>query len=323
MARNHFPFPEGSSPQPFKLSLDDSFLEMTLRKVKDYRPSLSLSEEWTMEGPPTKTITDIAEYWATKYDWKSVEKSINGKFNHYATTVTTSGAYTAPIPLHFIHEKSSNAKAVPLLLLHGWPSTSLEWSKVIHPLSKKYHIVAPDLPGFGFSPAPTQPGMGPPEMGRAFHALMQQLGYEKYGIVTTDLGWLVGMWMTSEFESSILGHMSDFFLGQATPDDIERLQAGKATEEEAKYMAAGKAWFESHWAYATTHSQKPLALSLALGDSPVGFVGWYMDVNHATSDGYQYSNDELITDAMMLWIPGVYAGIRAYMEFFKVSYQEP
>lgn len=329
-----FPFPEDASspPRPFELSLDAGFLDMTLRKVRDYRPTQSLSDEWTMEGPPTATMTRLAAYWADEYDWRSVEKSINERFAHYAVTVQPpeSSSYKAPIPLHFIHEKcksspsssSSSSGTIPLLLLHGWPSTSLEWSKVIGPLAEKFHVVAPDLPGFGFSPAPARPGMGPLEMGRAFHALMtEHLGYERYGVVSTDLGWLVGMWMAAEYgpAGAIVGHMSDFFLGQPTPEDAARLEAGEASEEEKRHVAATKAWFDSHWAYATTHGQKPLALSLALGDSPVGFLGWYMDVNHATSDGHVYADEELVTDAMMLWIPGPYAGIRTYREFFQVN----
>ena len=316
----NFPFPyNAKSPVPFELKLDQSFIDTTSRKVRDYRPTVGLSEEWNNEGPPLRNISKVADYWANTYDWRQVEERINGDFDHYATTVPGNGNYPKPIPLHFVHQRSSDNNAIPLLLIHGWPSTFLEWSSVIKPLAESYHIVAPDLPGFGFSPSPKQSGMGPREFGRALDALMHQLGYDKYGIVTTDLGWFTGMWMAQDVRDSIIGHMTDFFMAEPNADDLSRLQAGTASEDEVNYAASTKAWFDSHWAYATTHGQKPLALGAALADSPVGFLGWYWDVNQATSDGYEYSPEQLVTDAMMLYIPGPYANMRAYHEVFKVS----
>jgi hypothetical protein len=147
---------------------------------------------------------------------------------------------------------------------------------------------------------------------------MHQLGYEKYGIVTTDLGWFVGRWMVQDVRKSIIGHMTDFFMVPASDSDRARVASGEATSEEAAYITSSDNWFTSHWAYATTHGQKPLALSQALADSPVGFLGWSWDINYATSDGYAYSFEHLIRDALMLWIPGPYANIRAYLEVFKV-----
>lgn len=319
----HFPFPEGSYPQPFQLNLDESFVEKTLRKVKDYRPTNGLSTEWDMEGPPKETIENVAKYWSTEYDWRAVEKNINTDFHHFATTVSGHGNYTQSIPLHFIHHTSDSDDAIPLLLLHGWPSSFLEWSKVIEPLTQhtgqSFHIVAPDLPGFGLSPAPRQPDLGPREMAKAFDELMHQLGYEKYGIVTTDLGWFVGMWMVNEVEDNIIGHMTDFFLTPPTDSDRARIQSGQASSEETSYITALDNWFTSHWAYATAHGQKPLALGQALGDTPVGLLGWLWDVAHAVGDGYNFGYEQLITDTMMLWIPGPYANMRAYLEIFKVS----
>ena len=198
------------SPKSFKLSLDQSFVDMTRKKVLDFRATQSFSEEWTREGPPTEKIRAIQDYWINSYDWKTVENDINDRFHHFTTTVPGSGNYTASLDIHFLHERSPDSRAIPLLLIHGWPSSSLEWSKVIKPLQESYHVVTPDLPGFGFSAAPTGPGLGPREISQALHALMQQLGYERYGIVTTDLGWFTGMWMVADVEDSIIGHWSDF-----------------------------------------------------------------------------------------------------------------
>ncbi|KXH66393.1 hypothetical protein CSAL01_10008 [Colletotrichum salicis] len=204
--RLNFNFPSNSEPQRFTIKVDESFLNNTIHKVRSYRPTHGLSSTWDIEGPPAKSLTDVAEYWGTQYDWNNVQKKMNDDFDHYATTVS-----------------GGDTNATPLLLLHGWPSTNLEWSKVIKPLSENseqpFHIVAPDLPGFGFSPEPQHPGLGLREMGSAFDALMHQLGYEKYGIATTNLGWVTGRWMTIDVRDSILGHMCDFFLAEATTED--------------------------------------------------------------------------------------------------------
>ncbi|KAG7053015.1 epoxide hydrolase [Colletotrichum scovillei] len=315
----NFDFPSNPKVERFVVHVHDSFLYDTLQKVRSYRPTHGLSSDWDIEGPPAGNLTGVAEYWVNEYDWKNVEKRLNENFDHYVTTVPGGENYPYPIPLHFIHHVSANASATPLLLLHGWPSTNLEWSKVINPLSgnseQPFHIVAPDLPGFGFSPEPEHPGLGLREMGLAFDTLMHQLGYEKYGIVTTDLGWVTGMWMTIDVRDSILGQMCDFFIAEPTTEDRARLEQNQTTGEETLYMKSIDKWFSSHWAYSVVHSQKPLTISQALADSPVGLLGWFWDVNYATSNGYPYTEEELITDAMMMYIPGPYAGIRAYLGF--------
>ena len=329
ISSNHnleFKFPAGPYPAKFELNLDSAFVEQTNSKVSLFRPTNDFGDEWTIEGPPSLKLKEAADYWKNKYDWTTRLSKINDDFNHFATVVPATGNYTEEIPLHFIHHPSKDKNAMPLLLLHGWPSSHLEWSDVIEPLVKgnvknkqTFHVVAPDLPGFGWSPAPLKPGMGPRELSVAFNSLMQQLGYKKYGIATTDLGWFTGMWMVNEAEDHILGHFTDFWVSPANAADRARVASDEASEEEKNYVAASDAWFGGpHWLYATAQAQKPLALAQGLGDSPVGLLGWHWDVSRVTSGDFEYSFERLITDTMMLWIPGAYAGFRAYTEFFKV-----
>ena len=178
------------------------------------------------DGPPTDLINDYARYWKSDYDWFSTQSRLNNNYSHYATIVPGSKNYTHPIHLHFIHEVSEASNAIPLVLIHGWPSTFLEWQHVIHPLAHpsnssdpSFHVVAVDLPGYGFSPAPEFTGLGPREMGDAVDTLMQQLGYAQYGIQTTDLGWWVGMWMMQDHADSLIGHGTDFWF-QAPNDTV-------------------------------------------------------------------------------------------------------
>ncbi|RKL39435.1 hypothetical protein BFJ72_g6909 [Fusarium proliferatum] len=319
-----FSFPGGlSSPQPFEISVNSDFISQTQAKVEAWRPPKGLWSDWTNEGPPVEQLKDIAEYWKNEYDWSSVQTRMNQEANHYATTIKREGDDNGTVSLHFVHERSRDPNAIPLLLLHGWPSTHLEWSKVIKPLVNNaktpFHIVAPDLPGFGFSPAPTQPIHDSHENGKIMDNLMKQLGYSKYGIVSTDLGWVIAMSMVEDVPSSVIGHMTDFFLAIPNSDDLARKAQNETTEEENVYLEASNEWFASHFAYSEVHTQKPLALSLAFTDSPVGFLGWIWDLIHTVSDGYKYSYQELITDVMMLYIPGPYRNIRLYLEALKLD----
>lgn len=318
----NFSFPDTTSPQQFTVHVDQEFVDYAIRKVRDYRPSPVFSESWTVQGPPSGVVTDLASYWANSYDWRTVEKRLNEEFKHYATTVPGNGDYRTAIPLHFVHERSNDSAATPLLLIHGWASTHLEWSRVIKPLSqggdKSFHVVAVDLPGFGFSPAATGPGLRTRELGRAFNALMNQLGYERYGIVTTDIGWLVGMWMAEDVHDNIIGHFTDFFLVPPSQTDFARQAANETTDEENQFMVTAGEWFAKHASYAAMMNQKPAAISLAFTDSPVGFAGWLWDLRYGSSDGYHYDHEELITDTMLQWIQPPYSAIRMYSDMNQV-----
>lgn len=324
----NFPFPSSTEPEPFKIAVESKFVEETLQKVSLYRRSRDLDDatpsDWS-DGPPRQNMTSLAAYWRESYSWRNTEQEINTNFSHYAITIPGSSGYDHPVPLHFVHERSEDSDAIPLLLIHGWPSSHLEWSKIIKPLTApgnwshpRFHIVAPDMPGFGFSPAPTHAGFGPREMGMAFHQLMQELGYENYGLYSTDLGWFTGMWMAADAGDNIVGHMSDFFVVSPTPSDLDRDARNETTSVESKYIASFQAWFNGHAGYSVIQSQAPLTIAQALSDTPVGFAGWIWHLMHTVSDGYQYSFDELITSTLMLWIQGTYGNLRAYKEFQTV-----
>ncbi|KAJ4252881.1 hypothetical protein NW762_010787 [Fusarium torreyae] len=314
-----FTFPTSKSPERFTIKVDQDLLDFAKERARTYRSTPGISSEWSLEGPPQDQMSALAKHWAKEYDWSAVQDKINRDFEHYATTVPGIGDYKPDIPLHFIHRRSPDEKAIPLLLLHGWPSSNLLWENIIEPLSDAFHIVAPDLPGYGFSPAPAAAGLDPKVMGKAFDAVMKQLGYDKYGLVSTDLGAIVALHMTQALGDSIIGHFTDFLLLNPTPDDQERMAKNETTEEENEYIKAMNTWNTQHFAYAPMHATKPLLLSHSFADSPVGHAGWVWDLMHTASDGYEYSFDDIITKSLALWIQEPYAGLRAYTETLKAG----
>jgi pimeloyl-ACP methyl ester carboxylesterase len=319
-----FAFPQGlSGPQPFEIKVNADFIQQTQAKVNASVLPEDYTDIVTNEGIPVVQVSEVVDYWKTDYDWSTIEAQMNGDFHHFVTSINGTDSYPAEVPLHFVHERSQYADAIPLLLLHGWPSTHLEWSNVIGPLTQNatvpFHVVAPDLPGFGFSPAPERTGFSPIEAGEIMDALMKQLGYAEYGIASTDLGWEAAMWQSRNNAANVIGHFTDFFLLGPSSLDMERYQQNQTDPEETAFIESFTSWATLHTSYSAVQSQKPLAVSYAFGDSPVGYMAWIWDLVNTISDGYVYEPSELITNTLMLLFPGAYSNIRWYLEFFKVS----
>lgn len=326
----NFPFPYNTtSPVPFSISVDPGFVVETVNKASQYRPSVDLLDDsnanW-IQGPPRANMTALADYWTNEYDWFKHQEQINAKFEHFAMTVPETPGWPHEVPLHYIHERSENDDALPLLLLHGWPSTSWEWEKVIHPLVSPqdpdfpgHHVVAPDLPGFGFSPAPQYAGFDPITIAGVMDTFMAELGYDRYGVVSTDLGWWIAMFMADVVpEGRMAGHFCDFFLVQSNATDLERYSNNQTTPEETRQIESSNAWYSKHTGYQHVQTQQPLAVGQAFSDSPVGFGGWIWHIMMSVSDSYPYTWDEIVTTSFVVFIQGTWGNLRYYTEFFKV-----
>lgn len=318
----NFAYNASSTPQPFTIDVDPEFIAATELKVSLYRPSRPITQpDWT-DGPPTHNVSAVQQYWLQNYSWFDVQASINSKYSQYTTTVNSGVNFTEPVQLHFAHQKSNRSDAIPLLMLHGWPSSFLEWDSVVDGLASppnaslpSFNVVAVDLPGFGFSPAPTVPGFGSREMGQAFDNLMKQLGYDKYAIYTTDLGSFVARWMTVDAADSVVSRLTDFYFIAPNATDLQRYAANETTPEENTFMSQYISFNTDDFGYYAEQSTRPLALTESLTDSPVGFLAWMWQLRHVVSGEYDYTASELITDALMLFIPGVYGNVRSYKEF--------
>jgi pimeloyl-ACP methyl ester carboxylesterase len=324
-----FPMDERNAayqPRPYTVSVDPVLIEDTRMKASNFRTSNDNNAPAWFDGPPASDINSFATYWADEYDWSAVQDEINANFSHFYTTVPPPGnGYNETVDLHFIHQRSERKDAIPILFLHGWPSTSLEWQKIIPGLVKPdndsqpaFHVVAPDIPGFGFSPAFTGSRVGVDRKTYAsmFASLMQQLGYDRYILYSTDLGTIISMSLIVDYKEHIINHVSDFYLVFPTADDLTRLAANETTPEETAYIESSNAFFGPHSAYSALHSTYPLSIAYALNDSPIGYLAWFYQLVRTASDK-PYSAQEVITETLLLYIPGVYNNIRSYKELFS------
>jgi pimeloyl-ACP methyl ester carboxylesterase len=261
----------------------------------------------------------LAEHWLSRFDWRGVERQLN--------TLPQFKAEVDGLSIHFIHVRSGDARAAPLILTHGWPGSFAEMVKVAPLLSHPSHhesshvpfdLVIPSLPGFGFSAAPDQPGTNTRAIASLWHKLMQGLGYDKYFAQGGDIGAGVSTWLARLFPDAVLGIHLNFIPGSYQPYIGEG--AAPLSAEENRWLAARAKWIEEEGAYAHLQGTKPQTLTYGLMDSPVALAAWMVEKFRAWSDcGGDvlecFTLDELLTNICIYWFSrNVGATLRIYKE---------
>ncbi|RVX67737.1 hypothetical protein B0A52_07860 [Exophiala mesophila] len=307
---------------PFNIEVDQDFLDNTRLKASLTRFVDDLEEQEAFtDGPPRQTAEKVADYWANKYDWRAIEADINSKLKQYTTLVETpTTKFTGPIPLHFVHHRSPREDAIPLIFVHGWPGSFLEVDNIIEPLTNPpdasmpaFHVVAPSIPGYGFSPSPRKPGFGYRQSGAAFHALMQKLGYKKYVFQGGDAGDLINRYMAVDFPESVVSGHSNFWVIPPNEDDLDKYRRNESSPDEKYLIELYGGFTTKHWAYGQIHQTRPLKLAGAMTDSPVGLAMWIYDsVVSGVPDPSIWTPELIITWTMMHWINGPYAAFSLY-----------
>jgi pimeloyl-ACP methyl ester carboxylesterase len=327
----------GPEVLPFRISVDEQFLNTTKLKVSLTRfVDTELEQTDFTDGPPTKKARELAKYWAEEYDWRAVEANLNAELQQFAVVVrpsTSPANFMGDVPLHFVHHKSSRANAIPLLFVHGWPGSFLEVIPIIKQLTDPpedslpaFHVVAPSIPGYGFSPSPQVPGMGYRAVAAAFHALMtEKLGYDKYVFQGGDAGDLINRYAAHDFPESVVSGLSNFWVVPPTDEDLRMSRQHEFTEDsdEQYFCAHWSDFFRSSWGYAQIQQTRPLKLAQGLTDSPVGLAMWIYDavfagIGPARRDEV-WTLDRVITWTMMEWLNGPYGAISLYKQGAKVS----
>lgn len=185
--------PDSGEMTPFTIDVPDALLEDLQARLRNTRwPERELVDDWS-QGTPLAYVQEVCEYWADEYDWRSREALLN-RFDQFTTPVDGLG----DPGVHYVHVRSPHPDAMPLLITHGWPGSIVEFHKVIEPLTNPtawggnatdaFHVVAPSLPGFGFSGKPLDTGWGVQRIGEAFAQLMLDLGYDRYVAQGGDWG---------------------------------------------------------------------------------------------------------------------------------------
>jgi pimeloyl-ACP methyl ester carboxylesterase len=262
-----------TDPQPFQLDADREVLARIARRVAEYEwPPTPAGAGWEQGADPA-TLRHLVDRWS-RLDWRTQEAELNAQPNFKAQV--------CGLELHFVHRRSGGDAASarpPIVLLHGWPSSYLEYLDVAERLSQPggRDVVVVSLPGCGYSQAP-QKLMGPREMAGLVHRLMKDtLGYSRYVAHGSDWGSLIAGWLGFDQPEACAGvHMT-----MISP----RFVAGAATEpEEQKWLAGFRERFEDDGAYFRLQTSRPLTAGFVLADNPVGLLAWMLEKFAAWGD---------------------------------------
>jgi pimeloyl-ACP methyl ester carboxylesterase len=311
----------------FKIDVDEGFLSNTKLKASLTRFVEDISQPDFTDGPPRSMVEKTATFWANEYDWREVEAKINRDLQQYTTIVCPPGEiFPHPVPLHFVHHRSQRESAIPLLFIHGWPGSFLEVESIIAPLTNPrnddmpaFHVVAPSVPGYGFSPSPGRPGMGYRAVAHVFNALMQKLGYVKYVYQGGDAGDFIGHFAALDFPSAVVSGHSNFWISPPTAADLERSANGQTSREEDSIIERLSNFTTEHWSYGVIQQTQPLKLAIGMTDSPVGLAMWIYDIARTGFEDPDFlSLHQIVTWTMMHWINGPYAAFSLYKNGRKV-----
>jgi pimeloyl-ACP methyl ester carboxylesterase len=238
-----------SSPKPYKISVPQEQIDLLKQKLSLTTFPTETSDSGWDRGAPLADIKRLAESWKT-FDWRAAEAELN-KLPQFTADIEVDGFGT--IDVHFIYQRSSNRKAIPLCFVHGWPGSFIEVEKLLPLLADKdgelsFDVVAPSLPNFGFSEGVTKPGFGMAQYAECFDKLMKKLGYEEYVSQGGDLGYSITRAMGSLYPKSLKASHLNMVPGPAptwTKNPLLALQYALIpyTEKEKKGLERSK-WFK-------------------------------------------------------------------------------
>ncbi len=291
---------------PFKINVPDSVLrDLKERLARTRFPDQLQNVGWDYGTDPAY-LKPLVEYWRDRFDWRAQERRLN-EFDQFTTTIDG-------LKIHFIHQKSKVANAMPLVLTHGWPGSIYEFNKVIGPLTDPvkfggrpedaFNVVAISLPGFGFSERPKDRGYSPEKMAGIIAKLMARLGYTRYGAQGGDWGGIISRIIAINDAQHVAGLHLNFCITPAAPGGANSLEG--VPEAEVKLMNETNARMENERAYQQIQGTKPQTLGVALTDSPAGLASWIVEKFHAWCDcgdniESRFSKDDLLTNITIYW----------------------
>jgi pimeloyl-ACP methyl ester carboxylesterase len=292
---------------PYSIDIPQSALDDLKERLGRTRwPDELPGVGWDL-GVPLDYLKDLTEYWATTYHWRIQEKALN-EFPQFTTLIDNQN-------VHFLHVRSTEPEALPLLITHGWPGSIAEFLNIIDPLvnpaahggdpADAFHVIAPSIPGFGFSGPTHETGWNTARVAKAWADLMSRLGYERYGAQGGDTGAMVSPQLGQIDSAHVVGiHVNSLVtFPSGKPDELNDLSGA-----DQKRLALMQRWQNELSGYAILQSTRPQTLAYALTDSPVGQLAWIVEKFKDWTDPAAplpedaVDRDHLLTDVSIYWL---------------------
>ena len=308
--------------QPYKIEIPDSVLnDLKSRLARTRWPDELPGTGWDY-GSNLDYVKELVEYWRTKFDWHAQEKLINS-FSHFKSEVDG-------LNIHFIHEKGKGPNPMPLVITHGWPGTFFEMYKVIPMLSDPashggdpadaFDVVAPSMPGYGFSDATDKRGLSVLSIGDLWAKLMSEnLGYQRFAAQGGDWGARVTAKLGLSHGDKVIGiHTTS----TSSPTPYQGPGTRELSEAEKAMLAQRVQWLADEGGYSHIQATKPQTLSYGLNDSPAGLAAWIVEKYRTWSDcggdvESRFTKDELLTTITIYWVTqSINSSTRLYYESF-------
>jgi epoxide hydrolase len=293
--------------EPYRIDIPQADLGDLRNRLGRTRWPDELPDVGWAYGVPLGYLKGLVDYWRDGYDWREHEARLND-FAQFTTTVDGQN-------IHFLHVRSPEPDALPLIVTHGWPGSIVEFMKIIGPLTDPrkhggdpadaFHVVAPSLPGFGLSGPTHETGWNTDRVARAWVELMNRLGYDRYGAQGGDTGALVSPQLGRIDDEHIVGvHVNNLLtFPSGKPDEMQDL-----TDADRQRLQLMQRWRNELSGYAILQSTRPQTLAYALADSPVGQLAWIVEKFKEWTDPAAglpedaVDRDQLLTNVSLYWL---------------------
>lgn len=300
--------------EPFRIAIPDTDLADLQSRLARTRLAPSMQDQGSSEGIDPDFLNTLLTHWRERFDWRAVEARLN-RLPQYRARLQGHD-------IHFVHQPGTGPAPLPLVLTHGWPGSFLEMEAIIPLLSNPgahganaadaFHVVAPSLPGFGFSSQPTHKGTGSYEVAGLWAELMAGLGYPRFGAQGGDIGAGVSAWLGQRFPDQVVGMHLNYIPGSYRPPQGDG--HAPCNEEEQDFLRRAGDFLDKEGAYARLQGTKPHTLAVGLHDSPAGLAAWIGEKFQAWTD-QAVDLDTLLANISLYWFTGsIGSSFRMYVE---------
>ncbi len=299
---------DSTAVRPFEIAVSDDVLDDLRARLERTRLPDQLDGVGWDYGTELGYLNELITYWRDGFDWRAQERRLN-EFDQFKTRI-------GDLDIHFIHQRSPEPDALPLVITHGWPGSIAEFTKIIGPLTDPvayggdaadaFHVVAASMPGYGFSDKPRRAGFGPEQIAEVNAALMERLGYDRYGIQGGDWGAIVSRWHAFNHPEHAVGlHLNMLIAGP--PRGVDDPTAGVPAAELERSRARQSFYNTAESGYSQIQGTRPQTLGYGLNDSPAGQAAWIVEKFRAWCDcdgdpESVFTRDQLLTNIMIYWV---------------------